>query len=85
MRETAIKMLREQQARGVIEESYTPYRNRWFLVKKKDTSYRLINNIGEANCIIIRDAFIPPAVDKFVEEFAMYKILSLLDFFSGYD
>jgi hypothetical protein len=34
---------------------------------------------------MIRDTFIPLVVDEFVEEFTIYKILSLLDFFLGYD
>jgi hypothetical protein len=37
------------------------------------------------NAVTIRDAFIPSGADEFAEDFAMYKVLSLLDFFSGYD
>jgi hypothetical protein len=37
------------------------------------------------NTVTIRDTFILPEVDEFAEDFAMCKVLSLLDFFSGYD
>jgi hypothetical protein len=81
----AIKMLREREASGVIKESYAVYWNSWFLVKKKDLGYRLINNISKGNRVIIKDTFISLVADKFVEKFIMYKILSFLDFFLGYN
>ena len=34
---------------------------------------------------MIKDASLPPMVDKFSEEFARYPLISLLDLFSGYD
>jgi hypothetical protein len=37
------------------------------------------------NAVMIRDTFIPLGADEFAEDFAIYKVLSLLDFFSGYD
>jgi hypothetical protein len=37
------------------------------------------------NTVMIRDIFILLEADEFVEDFAIYKVLSLLDFFSGYD
>jgi hypothetical protein len=37
------------------------------------------------NTVTIRDTFIPSGADEFAEDFVMYKVLSLLDFFSGYD
>jgi hypothetical protein len=46
---------------------------------------RLINLVTKMNTVTIRDAFIPPEADEFAEDFAMYKVLSLLDFFSGYN
>ena len=78
-------MLREREASGVIKKSYAVYQNGWFLVKKKDLKYRLINNISKGNRVTIRNAFIFLAADEFTEEFIMYKIFSLLDFFSDYN
>ena len=37
------------------------------------------------NSVTIRDASLPPSADDFSEEFAGYPVISLLDFFSGYD
>jgi hypothetical protein len=46
---------------------------------------RLINSVTKMNTVTIRDMFIPLGADEFAEDFVMYKVLSLLDFFSGYD
>lgn len=40
----AVELLKKRLARGVVEESHGPYRNPWFLVRKKDGNYRLINS-----------------------------------------
>jgi hypothetical protein len=83
---TAIEMLKARIARGVLEYGHGPYRNPWFLAKKKEpNAYRLINSAIEMNRQTIRDANLPPSVDEFSEEFAGCKIASLIDFFSGYD
>ena len=37
------------------------------------------------NRVTIRDANLPPCADEFSEEFAGCKVMSLVDFFSGYD
>jgi hypothetical protein len=37
------------------------------------------------NTVTIRDIFILPGADEFAEDFTMYKVLSLLDFFLGYN
>jgi UDP-N-acetyl-D-mannosaminuronate dehydrogenase len=71
--------------RGVLELSYSLYCNPWFLVKKKENKYRLINVAMKMNSVTIRDAYLLPLVDEFLEEFAGYAIASLIDFFSGYD
>ena len=47
--------------------------------------YRLVNVAVELNRVTIQDANLPPSADKFSEEFAGCTILSLIDFFSGYD
>jgi hypothetical protein len=85
MEEPVIKLLRTRLEAGVLEEGHGPYRNYWFLVVKKDGGLRLINSATKVNAITIRDALSPPATDRFSEKFGMCKMLSLLDFFSGYD
>src|SRR6266536_1275613 len=72
--------------KGLIEPSHTPYRNPYFLVKKKEgNKYRLINNAVEINRVIIRHGNLPLIINKFSEEFNNYTITSLINFFFGYD
>ncbi|SCV59862.1 uncharacterized protein FFFS_14431 [Fusarium fujikuroi] len=80
-----IRLLKERLARGVLEESHGAYRNAWFLVAKKDGNFRLINSATLMNKVTVRDGLSPPHADEFSADFAMCKIISLLDFFSGYD
>jgi hypothetical protein len=44
LRDEVASMIQERLNRGVLEYSKSPYSNLWFLVKKKDYGYRLINN-----------------------------------------
>jgi hypothetical protein len=85
LRDEVGKMIQERLQRGVLEYSKSPYSNPWFLVKKKDKGYRLINNAQRINGVTVRDANLPPNPDEFSEEFAGCQIVSLIDFFSGYD
>ena len=78
-------MLKERIANGLLEPYYRPYRNPWFLVKKKSGKYRIVDAAMNINKVTIRDANLPPSVDEFLEEFAGMYITSLIDFFSGYD
>ena len=78
-------MLRERLQKGLIELSYTLYRNPYFLVKKKKNKYRLINNVMEINRVIIKDGNLPLVINEFSEEFDNYVIILFIDFFSGYD
>ena len=82
---TVIEMLRERMNAGLLERCHGPYRNPWFLVKKKSNKYRMVNAAMNINRVTIRDANLPPQVDAFAEEFAGMQMTSLIDFFSGYD
>ena len=80
------EMLKERVSRGTLEPCHGPYRNPWFLVKKKEAGkYRLVNAAMEMNRVTVRDANLPPATDEFAEDFAGCAVASLIDFFSGYD
>src|SRR5258706_12753022 len=71
---------------GALDRSFRPYRNPWFLVPKKTPGkYRLINFAQRLNAVTIRDASLPPTVDEFSEAFTGFPLISLLDFFLGYD
>ena len=85
LRQVVVEMVQDRINRGTLELCKSQYRNPWFLVAKKDKGYRLINNAQKLNGVTIRDANPPPNPDEFSEEFAGCAIMSLLDFFSGYD
>lgn len=80
-----LDVLKTRLTNNVLEEGHGAYRNAWFVVEKKDGGLRLINSATKLNAVTIRDAFLPRSCDEFAEEFAMCKILSVIDFFSGYD
>jgi hypothetical protein len=69
----------------MLEPCHGFYRNLWFLIKKKDGKYRLVNHAVEFNKVIIKNANLLLAVNSFSEEFADYAIIFLIDFFFGYD
>lgn len=80
------EMIRDRIKAEALEYCHGPYRNPWFLVKKKEKGkYRIVNAALEMNKVTIRDANLPPSVDEFSEEFAGCVMSSLIDFFSGYD
>jgi hypothetical protein len=79
-------MLKEWLNRGVLEYSEGPYRNLWFLVKKKKPGdYRLINLATHLNIVTRRDTNLPPSVDEFIKEFVGCYITSLVDLYFGYN
>ena len=83
---TVEEMLRERLQKGVLEVCDGPYRNPWFLVRKKASGkYRLVNAAMMINKVTIRDANMPPDADEFMEEFAGMAMTSAVDLFSGYD
>jgi hypothetical protein len=85
-KEKVIEMLNDRIKRDVLEKNEGPYRNPWFLAKKKDKiSYRLINATMKMNRVIIRDVNMPSSIDEFAEKFSKCAITSLINFFSKYD
>ena len=80
-----VEILRDRLKREIIKESYTPYRNIWFLVRKKDGKYRLINLAIKLNVVTIRDIMIPPNADEYIADLTIGQRVILLDIFSGYD
>ena len=86
MIDEATRIVKEKLANGTLEYSQGPYPNRYFLVAKKTPGeYRLINDVQQLNGVTIRDAGMPPGVDEFSEDFAGYPILTVVDFYAGYN
>ena len=66
-----VNILRNRLKRKTIKEIYKLYHNPWFLVKKKDNNYQLINLATRINIITIRDIIIPLSVDKYATDLAI--------------
>jgi hypothetical protein len=70
----------------VLEYSKGLYKNPWFLVKKKKPGeYRLINLAIYLNIITRRNINLPPFINKFINEFIDYYIISLVNLYSSYN
>jgi len=85
VKEAATRIVKERLALGWLEYSQGPYRSRYFLVEKKDGTWRFINDVQPLNAVTIRDSGLPPSVDEFSEDFAGYPITSAVDHYSGYN
>ena len=81
-----VDMLKERIKQGTLERCEGPYRNPIFLVSKKEKGdFRLINAAMHINKVTRRDGNLPPEVDEFSERFAGMMVVTLADWFSGYD
>ena len=80
-----IEMLKSKMKVGLLEKCYGSYSNRWFVIKKKNGSLRLLIDAQRLNSFTIKNSGMPPPLDEFAESFAGYPILSQFDVFGGYD
>jgi hypothetical protein len=79
-------MLKERLDKRVLKYSKGPYKNLWFLVKKKKPrEYKLINLAIYLNVIIRRDTNLPLSINEFANEFTGYYITSLVNLYSSYN
>jgi hypothetical protein len=66
-----VKMLKKRLNANIYEKYYSPYRNFWFLMKKKIPGlFKIINTAIYINRVILKDANIFLNVEEFAEEFA---------------
>jgi len=79
-----IRMLKEKISAGVYEESQSPYRSRWFCVKKKNGELRIVHDLQKLNKVTMRDSGVPPILDEFVEAYAGRSVYSVLDMYWGF-
>lgn len=82
--EEIIRMLKEKISAGVYEESQSPYRSRWFCVKKKNGELRLVHDLQKLNKVTMKDSGVPPILDEFVEAYAGRSVYSVLDMYWGF-
>jgi len=82
---TVYKILNKRITVGILKLCLGLYRNPWFLIKKANRKYCLINSATNVNRVIIKNTMLPPTVDKFSKEFIGLKVTSYIDFFLGYN
>ena len=83
--EDVIKIFREKLATRVYEHSDVSYCSRWFCVKKKNSTLRLVHNLQPLNAVTIRNSGLPPIPDQIVKSMAGHSCYTVLDLFVGYD
>jgi len=82
---TVYKILDKRIIAGILKLCLGLYRNPWFLIKKANKKYHLINSAININRVIIKDIILPSTVNKFSKEFIELKVISYIDFFLGYN
>ena len=85
MLEDVIKLFKEKITAGVYEPSDASYRSRWFCVKKKNSSLRLVHDLQPLNAVTIRNAGVPPIPNQIIESMAGRSCYSVLNLLVGYD
>ena len=83
--EDVIGIIKNRLNAGVYERAQSSYRSRYFCVKKKNGSLRLVHDLQPLNKVTIRDAGVPPIIDEFVEPFAGHQCYTVLDLFWAFD
>ena len=79
-------MLQKRLNQRTLESCHGPYKNSWFLVKKKKKSkYQLINTVFDINKVTTWDANLSPSINKFSKDFVGCVVASFVDFFSSYN
>ena len=78
-------MLKEQMKAGKYESSQSSYQARFFAVKKKDKSLRIVHNLQPLNAISIRDSAALPRIEEMLDSFTRAAIYGIFDLKSGFD
>ena len=79
-----IQLLKDKIKAGVYERASTPYRSRWFYVKKKDGGLRIVHDLQRLNSVTIRDSAVPPIAESFIEDYAGRSVYTVLDMYWGF-
>ena len=80
-----IQIFKDKFAARVYEHSDASYRSRWFCVKKKSGTLRLVHDLQPLNAVTIRNSGVPPLAEQLIEAMAGQACYSMLDLFVGYD
>ena len=81
----AIEMIQEHFNINLLEYCNSLYQNFYFLVKKGNRKYQLINTVVFLNRVLVKNINLLPSADKFLEEFGGMIVTLIVDLFLGYD
>ena len=81
----AMEIIQEHFNIDLLEYCNSLYQNFYFLVRKGNRKYQLINTVIFLNRILIKDANLLPSADEFSEKFGKIAVTSVVDLFSGYN
>ena len=79
------RLLKVKLEAAVYEPSNAPYRSRYFCVKKKDGSLRIVHSLEPLNAVTIAHSGLPPATEELAEQFSGYSCGAICDLYVGYD
>ena len=71
--------------KGILKLSYVSYRNKWFIIEKKNESLRFVNLITLITKYIIRNVYLLIFCNEVVSDFVIYIIVIIINLFFKYD
>jgi hypothetical protein len=80
-----LKFLQEQEAKGYIRPSISPYASPFFFIKKKDGKLRPVQDYRRINDITISNQYPLPLITDLLTDLSGAKIFTKLDVKDGYN
>jgi hypothetical protein len=80
-----LKFLQEQEAKGYIRPSISPYASPFFFIQKKDSKLRPVQDYRHINDITISNQYPLPLITDLLTDLSSAKIFTKLDVKDGYN
>jgi hypothetical protein len=80
-----LKFLREQEAKGYIRPSISPYASLFFFIQKKDGKLRPVQDYWHINDITISNQYPLPLITELLTDLSGARIFTKLDVWDGYN